>query len=249
MPNKPWPYPRWVAHRGAGFDAPENTLAAFRQGYEAGFRMFECDVKLSADGTAFLLHDATLDRTTNSKGPAHRLTWAELQGLDAGAWHSPSFAGERLITLEMLAAFCLANHCMLNIELKPNPGFERITGTRVAEVAQRLWRDSPVPPLLSSFDTKCLAAAKAAAPNLPRGLLVHKFNRRWRTKLTDLACVAVIFDQSRCNPAVVQELHSKDIRCGAFTVNQPARAQMLVEMGVDFIVTDEMKMPSLVSQA
>src|SRR6218665_103624 len=62
----PWPYPRWIAHRGAGLLAPENTLAAFRLGARHGYRMFECDAKLSRDGVPFLLHDTTLERTTNS---------------------------------------------------------------------------------------------------------------------------------------------------------------------------------------
>src|SRR5258706_12150430 len=82
-----WPYPRWIAHRGAGKLAPENTLAAFRLGAAHGYRMFECDVKLSADGVAFLLHDATLERTTSGQGTASRLAWSELARLDAGAWH------------------------------------------------------------------------------------------------------------------------------------------------------------------
>ena len=68
--STPWPYPRWIAHRGAGKLAPENTLAAFRLGAQHGYRMFECDAKLSADGVPFLLHDATLERTTNGQGRA-----------------------------------------------------------------------------------------------------------------------------------------------------------------------------------
>ena len=64
----PWPYPRWVAHRGAGKLAPENTLAAFKLGAAHGYRMFECDAKLSADGVPFLMHDARLDRTTSGRG-------------------------------------------------------------------------------------------------------------------------------------------------------------------------------------
>ena len=69
-PLPPWPYPRWIAHRGAGKLAPENTLAAFRLGARHGYRMFECDAKLSSDGVLFLLHDATLERTTNGRGTA-----------------------------------------------------------------------------------------------------------------------------------------------------------------------------------
>ena len=79
-----WPYPRWIAHRGAGKLAPENTLAAFRLGAQHGYRMFECDAKLSSDGVAFLLHDATLERTTNGHGTAGDQPWGTLAQLDAG---------------------------------------------------------------------------------------------------------------------------------------------------------------------
>lgn len=244
--DRSWPYPRWVAHRGAGLIAPENTLAAFKCGFEAGFRMFECDVKLSADGTPFLLHDSTLDRTTDAKGQAHKLTWTDLQQLDAGAWHSPRFKGEKLLSLRELSNFCLDNECMLNIEIKPSPGFERITGARVAELALELWRYSPTRPLLSSFDTRCLLAAEAAAPVLPRALLVHKFSRRWRVKLADLNCNAVIFEQSMCNSNVIRELKSKGLRCGVYTVNEPLRARTLVGLGVELIITDNIDLPKLI---
>jgi len=75
LPLPLWPYPRWIAHRGAGRLAPENTLAAFARGAGHGYRMFECDVKLAADGTPFLLHDDTLDRTTSGRGSAGALPW------------------------------------------------------------------------------------------------------------------------------------------------------------------------------
>jgi glycerophosphoryl diester phosphodiesterase len=84
--RSPWPYPRWIAHRGAGQLAPENTLAAFRVGAECGYRMFECDAKLSADGVVFLLHDDTLDRTTNGQGLGGDRAWVALSRLDAGGW-------------------------------------------------------------------------------------------------------------------------------------------------------------------
>ncbi|MGC1818128.1 MAG: glycerophosphodiester phosphodiesterase family protein, partial [Casimicrobiaceae bacterium] len=104
-----WPYPKLVAHRGAGKLAPENTLAALRVGHAHGYRMAEFDVKLSADGVAFLLHDGTLDRTTNGKGRADALTWRELAQLDAGSWHSPVYAGETLPTLAAVARWSRAN--------------------------------------------------------------------------------------------------------------------------------------------
>ena len=87
--STPWPYPRWVAHRGAGKLAPENTLAAFRLGAAHGYRAFECDVKLSADDLPFLLHDATLERTTDGSGTAGDQPWAALCQRDARQMPEP----------------------------------------------------------------------------------------------------------------------------------------------------------------
>ena len=157
---KPWPYPLWIAHRGAGKLAPENTLAAFRLGAEYGFRMFECDAKLSADGVPFLLHDSALERTSNGHGVAGDLPWTALSRLDAGAWHSRRYAGEPLASLEGLIRFCLANRHALNIEIKPTPGLERPTGEAVARHAAMLWTDPTLPPpLLTSFQPDALQGA------------------------------------------------------------------------------------------
>ena len=116
-----WPYPFWIAHRGAGRLAPENTLAAFRHGAAHGYRMAECDAKLSADGVPFLLHDSTLERTTSGAGMAGDLAWGALSQLDAGSWHSRAFAGEPIPTLENLARWCLANKHLIDIDIKPTP--------------------------------------------------------------------------------------------------------------------------------
>ena len=140
-----WPYPRWIAHRGAGRLAPENTLAAFRVGASHGYRMFECDVKLSADGIPFLLHDDTLTRTTQGSTPVGATIspvggdhhWGDLAQRDAGSWHSNAFAGEPLPCLENIARFCLQNDYFLNIEIKPTPGLERLTGEVVSVSSQR----------------------------------------------------------------------------------------------------------------
>ena len=136
--SEAWPYPRWVAHRGAGTLAPENTLAAFRKGAEHGYRMFECDAKLSADDVVFLMHDATLQRTTNGQGTGGDLNWKELSQLDAGSWLSRTYAGEPLATLAHVAQFCIRNHYFLNIEIKPTPGLELKTGELVAKEAAHI---------------------------------------------------------------------------------------------------------------
>ena len=233
-----WPYPFWIAHRGAGQMAPENTLAAFRLGAAHGYRMFECDAKLSADGQVFLLHDATLDRTTNGTGIAGALGWSALSQLDAGSWHSPRFAGEPLLDLSALADWCLANPALLNIEIKPTPGTEHQTGERVAQEAARLWAGQAVAPLLTSFAPEALRAARTAAPQLPRGLLLDALREGWLQEAKALGCVAVVCHHSMWNAHTVGQVQASGMRCLSYTVNDPADVHRLQSLGTDGIITD-----------
>lgn len=240
MPPHAWPYPSLIAHRGAGISAPENTMAAFEYGFEAGFTMFECDAKLSSDGVIYLLHDATLDRTTNVQGMAHTHVWEELSQLDAGSWHSERFAGATIPTLEELAKFCIVRGCQLNIEIKPSPGFEAVTGERVAREVVRLWEGQPVPPLLTSFKRGALRSALAVAPGLPRGLLMHELEPDWQDATQTLECIALACHFPLYNEKLIQEIHRLGLHGLAYTVNDPAIAQSLLNMGVDAIITDNM---------
>jgi glycerophosphoryl diester phosphodiesterase len=234
----PWPYPRWIAHRGAGRRAPENTLAAVRVGASHGYRAFECDVKLSADGVPFLLHDATLQRTTRERGKASERSWNELSRIDAGGWHSRGFAGEPIPSFETIAAYCLRNGFALNIEIKPTPGTEEETGRVVARTAARLWQDTPDKPLLSSFRPETLAAARSAEPSLPRALLIDSLRADWFDQASSLGCVAVVSDYVLLDAALVARIHAAGMRSLAYTVNDPATAHWLVACGIDGIVTD-----------
>ena len=240
-----WPYPRWVAHRGAGKLAPENTLAAFRLGAAHGWRMFECDVKLSADGVPFLLHDATLERTTNGNGTAGALTWPTLETLDAGSWHSPTYHGEPLPTLEAVASFCLDHGYALNIEIKPTPGQEDETGRVVAQHAERLWRlrgagtEAGIPwPLMTSFSPEALAAAREAAPVLPRGLLLQEWWPGWDQAAKERECVAIVAHHPIWTADAVQQVHANGWRALSYTVNDEETAQRLWAMGLDGLITD-----------
>lgn len=235
-----WPYPRWIAHRGAGVAAPENTLAAFQLGYQAGFRMFECDAKLSADGVVFLLHDDTLDRTTNAHGMAHTHHWKELSQLDAGSWHSHVYKGIRLATLEQIAHFCIEKNCLLNIEIKPSPGYELITGEQVAKEAHRLWSGQSTPPLLTSFKRESLLGALTAAPHIPRGLLMHELAPDWRDATIKLRCDALACHFEICDQALMEEIHDRGLCSLAYTVNEDSIAKALLKLGIDSIITDNL---------
>lgn len=234
----PWPYPRWIAHRGAGSLAPENTLAAFRVGASHGYRMFECDVKLSADDMPFLLHDATLDRTTHAQGPAGDRPWANLARLDAGSWHSSAYMGEPLPTLETIASYCLQNNSLLNIEIKPTPGTEHHTGEVVASTAARLWQGQAIAPLLTSFQIEALRGARDAASRLPRGLLLDTLWEGWPQTAQDLACVAVVCKYTLWDEASLAIARTAGLRCLCYTVNDEAAAGRLIAMGIDGLITD-----------
>jgi glycerophosphoryl diester phosphodiesterase len=234
-----WPYPFWIAHRGAGKRAPENTLAAFREGAAQGFRMFECDVKLSADDVPFLLHDSELERTTSGVGTAGDHAWAALSQLDAGSWHGALHAGETMPTLAAIARFVLASGLAVNLEIKPTPGVETRTGDLVARAAERLWTGSAPPPLLSSFEVPALEAAAAAAPVLPRALLLEELWPGWFETAQRLACRAVVTHHSLMNAAMVQKLHQAGLRALVYTVNDPADLAAMRVAGVDGVITDE----------
>jgi glycerophosphoryl diester phosphodiesterase len=241
-----WPYPRWIAHRGAGKLAPENTLAAFRTGASFGYRMFECDVKLSADGIPFLMHDATLQRTTNAvealgrglSAVAGEHPWGTLALLDAGGWHSRSFAGEPLPTFEAIARYCLHNGHFLNIEIKATPGTELHTGEVVAQHSARLWHGATVPPLLTSFDVASLEGALNARPELPRGLLLEYLWTGWLETALRLGCVAVVCDQALWDTSSMTQAKSAGLRTLSYTVNEVNDAQRLFDLGLDGIITD-----------
>ena len=233
-----WPYPRWVAHRGAGKLAPENTLAAFRLGAAHGYRMFECDVKLSADGVPFLLHDATLERTTNGIGLAGDQPWEQLARLDAGSWHSRAHAGEPIPSFENVARYCLANGFFLNVEIKPTPGLEAQTGDVVARHAARIWAGQAVPPLLTSFRPESLQAAMAAQPELPRGLLLDTWWDGWLDVARRLQCVAIVCNHALWDAATVAQVKAAGMRCSSYTPNDEWAVQRLLALGTDAVITD-----------
>jgi len=233
-----WPYPRHCAHRGAGKLAPENTLAAMEVGFAHGYRMVEFDVKLSADGMPFLLHDDTLERTTDGRGPAGALTWAELARLDAGSWHSRAFAREPVPTLEVIARWSIDHGVACNVEIKPMPGLDAKTGTQVALAARDLFRKAAVPPLLSSFSEASLEAARAAVPGLERALLVEEIPADWQARLERLGCVALDPDYRELTKALVASALHAGYRVLTYTPNEPEVVARLLDWGVDTVITD-----------
>jgi len=226
-----WPYPRIVAHRGGGNLAPENTLGAMRLGASMGFKGVEFDVMLAGDGTPVVIHDETVDRTTNGRGAVPAMSYEELSRLKIEK-------GERIPKYEELAGLCRELGIWANVEIKPAKGHERATGEAVARVTRELWRGAPLVPLLSSFSIDALAAARAVAPELPRGYLVSKIPDDWLETMKRLACVALHCDYRSLSETRAAEIHGAGYSILLWTVNEPEIARQMLAFGADCLVTD-----------
>jgi glycerophosphoryl diester phosphodiesterase len=236
-----WPYPRILAHRGGGTVAPENTLVGVRAAAGMGFAGVEIDVQLAACGTPILMHDATVDRTTDGYGTTSDLTADELRRLDAGIWFGNEYAGEHVPTLESAVTLCRATGLWMNVELKVEGDLALETGDVVAREMHRLWGDTSPAPLLSSFSEEALAAALEAAPTLPRALLVERPPADWQARVADLKCRALGVDHRHLDAAFIAAAHAAGIAVAAYTVNDTGRAVTLFEWGLDAVITDELR--------
>jgi glycerophosphoryl diester phosphodiesterase len=236
-----WPYPTLFAHRGGGVLAPENTMAAMRTGKDHGFCAVEFDVKLSGDSVAMLMHDDTLERTSDGRGRVADLTMLELEKLDAGSWYSPAFRGEPIPRFSAVAHFLHGLGIMANVEIKPCAGRDAETGSKVATLCAELWGDRVVKPLVSSFSLPALEAARAAVPELLMGLLVEKPEEAHFPLLDKLACVSLHCNHQHVTADLVRRVHATGRRLMCYTVNDVARIEALVALGVDGIFTDQLE--------
>lgn len=238
-------YPhKLVAHRGGGTLAPENTLAGIREGHARGYRAVEFDVMLARENVPVLMHDDTLERTTNGRGALADHTAAQLALLDAGSWREHRFKGEPVPGFEAAAQLCIDLGLFANVEIKPYaPGGEavaRATGRLTALVAQRFWADRPGEALLSSFSGPALEAARKAAPSFPRAYLFDAVPDDWRARLDALECVALHCNGKALTAGLAAAIKRAGFGLMCWTVNDPAEADRLFDWGVDALCTDRL---------
>ena len=240
MVDARWPGPRRIAHRGGGRLAPENTLAALREGVARGYRAVEFDVMLTADDVPVLMHDADFGRTIAGDGSMTTTRWTELATRDAGVWFGDPHRGEPVPRYDDVVRFCRAHDVWMNVELKPAPGVEEQTGRLVGERTAALFAnvDDARLPLFSSFSDAALRAARAAAPRVPRGLLVGDLPADVAERARRLECIAVHADHRRLDRDAIERLHAAGLAVLAYTVNDPARVRTLEDWGIDAVVTD-----------
>lgn len=231
-------YPRVIAHRCGGAQAPENTLAGLHVTAAAGVQGVEFDVMLSGDGVPMLIHDETVNRTSNGRGRVSRLTAADLQRLDAGSGFDGRFAGEPIPRFADAGRLCRALGLWANVEIKPAKGFEAVTGAAAAAMAKEIWRDAGHLPVLSSFSEPALAAARDTAPELPRAMLYTRVPRDWPARLKQLECRALHCAWRYLQPETVARATAMGIPVVCYTVNEAEIAQRLWSWGVTAVISD-----------
>jgi glycerophosphoryl diester phosphodiesterase len=228
---------RVIAHRGFSAAAPENTLAAIEAAIRIGADMVEIDVTLSADGHVIVIHDETLDRTTDGSGEVARLTLSELEGLDAGSWFDPRFAGERIPTLDEVVAL-VRNRILLNVEIKSEAVGRGIAGKVVAAIREHEMTDQVI---VSSFSPEALRKMRALAPEIRTAVLYNTEHHRGRDVVeivADLGASAFNIKRQRLTRRMHRRCREHGIPVGIYTVNEPRRMRRMVARSVDAIFTD-----------
>ena len=219
-----------IAHRGASGRFPENTLKAFAAAIDAGAQMCELDVQLTVDGAVVVIHDETLERTTDGRGAVRSMTLAQLKRFDAGIRFGREFAGERIPTLEEVMALA-DGRCGLNIELK-GAGVER----KVCELLVE--RRALATAMISSFDWDALAIVRHFEPRVRVGMLASQ----WPARLVGAAFELKAESINPRSDIVTEDLciaaHERNLSVYAWTVDEPGEMRRLIAFGVDGIMTN-----------
>jgi glycerophosphoryl diester phosphodiesterase len=216
-----------IAHRGASSYAPENTMAAFDLALQMGASHLELDVHLTHDDHLVVIHDDTVDRTTNGTGAVASQTLAALQTLDAGAWFGEAFAGARIPTLADVLT-CYQGRAHLHIELKGHTVHlpqRTVDLVRAHGMAQHV--------TFTSFQHTHLQTMRAYAPELPTGWLVGAISDAVIAQAHALGCTQLCPRAPLVTPEIVQRLHAEGFRVRAWGVTHEALMRQVVETGAN----------------
>jgi len=226
-----------ASHRGGGASAPENTLPAISAALAAGFPYVEVDVALTADREPVLMHDATVDRTTDGAGRLDELTLADVLSLDAGGWFDARYSGTRVPTFAQFLDVLAASKQRAIVELKGVWDDAAVAGA-VRAVTQR---DLESRIVLASFDARSLALAASASPVISRLFILRHLPSDVVRTVQEAKVKGIVVDRRAVleRPGIVDELHAADIRVVVYTLNDDKQWHEVTALGVDGIVTDD----------
>lgn len=228
--------PKVIGHRGACGSAPENTLASFEKAKQLGIEWVELDVQLTQDKTVVVLHDHTLERTTNGQGRIDEQVYARIKEYDAGSHFSESFAHVWIPTLEEVMFFLAQQQMHVNIELKLEPD---ASPKALVQKTLAVSKQFPsVHTLFSSFHHKALKQLRQQASDVAIGVLYETLTNDWHELAQALEAKTIHLQASALTRAIVQDIHDRGYQALAYTVNDRLEADRLFKMGVDSIFSD-----------
>ncbi len=231
-----------IAHRGAAARAPENTMVAFEMAVELGADAIELDLHVSRDGELVVIHDNTLDRTTDGQGPVHARSLQELKRLDAGRWFGEGFAGQRIPTLaEVLDRF--SGKVPLALEVKAGSAFFRGIEEKVVSALREHQAIAQV--AVASFDHYALLRLKELEPCLRTGALLVGRPVSMPAVAQPSKADAMALEFSLVTKTEVDACHAAGLQLVVWVVNEPAQMRHFIDLGVDGIITDS---PDLLRQ-
>lgn len=226
-----------AGHRGGTETAPENTLPAVRSALQRGFDYVEVDLALTSDGHAVLMHDATVDRTTNGTGAIADLSLADVRALDAGSWFSAEFAGTPVPTSDELLDLLAEMQGRAILDLKGDWTVEAATSLVDAIDARGLERSIAV----ASFDARALAYIEARSSVILRLAILKTLPVDVSQAVLQVGARGIVVDRRAvtARPDVVDELHDEGLRVIVYTLNTDRQWDAVTSLGVDGIVTDD----------
>jgi glycerophosphoryl diester phosphodiesterase len=230
--------PPVIAHRGANYFAPENTLAAFSRVKALGVSWIEFDVMLAASGEAVVIHDETLERTTTGKGNVADFPLSYLETLDAGSWFDPKFLQEKIPTFKSVIDLIRRDGLSANVEIKAQPGQEAVAVKNILRDIQAEWTADMSPPLVSSFSLPILQWVRKMAPKIHIGVLIDEWYSGWEQTVSELQATSVNLNQEIVDVAIVRQIHAMGKLVLCYTVNSAERAKQLFDWGVDAVFSD-----------
>lgn len=228
--------PLLIAHRGGSLEAPENTMASFRHAVEVGMRSVELDVQMTRDGALVVIHDSTLDRTTDGTGAISSYTLEELQRFDAGAKFDPQYAGERIPTLRAVLELCVEAGVGVVIELKEPRLYPGIV-LKVAALVGEMWTRGSENIWCISFDHASIREMRQLDPAVPLGYL-YPPGEHFGEADSVVQAVCPYFGSALQYPEDVARAHELGKFVFVYTVDDPEDIRRLAEIGVDGMVTD-----------
>lgn len=230
--------PKIIAHRGSPREAPENTLASFRQAKAAGATWVEFDVALTKDARPVIFHDDGLERTSNGQGLLAETDFEIVKHLDAGSWFGNQFAGEPIPTLEETLDLLAELGLGFNMELKTDPGREAELAKIALLLTRDLWPEALAVPLISSFSRVAVAAAREVAPDWPMDVIYDRIPPEWQRDAKTLNLAVIGANHKHLTREQVMEIRGAGLKVSSYTVNEIERATTLFQWGVDAIFTD-----------